>query len=420
MDVFPGDFAAIRETSEPSSTQPASVTLPDTFIQALLYAAELKPSLYDSFEYYLDNGELEAASTLIEAAASAANISTMALQRRLGQQQQALEEEFARLRAQLQHFPYLKTWGELRLDEPDLARVRETADQLFERKRLGSANSALRNETKRLEAQVYTARERLIGEIAEVQGAVATEPSEELRIIVTALLERAMSHLTQDQLSLVRSTLQRARIHLETHDISLPTQSATDDHPVLSFRGRFPYLTAQELYAVITDADGGNAIISTKSTTQFNSMWRPSHWLPGKPPSQQDEVFQVLNALRQLSARKTRPPTLPFQGGERDYWSTFLPRLFRILGKEGLEPSSAEMILGSKHDSSGYWLARCRVDLSMPFSFVTPERLPNGLALIIWNRPDSAACPSPANLAEQTSTGNNRTATCDRRTRDTE
>src|SRR4051794_27852242 len=93
----------LREIPEPSFPEPKSDTLSDMFIQALLYAAELKPNAYDSFEYYLENGELEAASILIEAAAAVADISTMALQRRLGQQQRALEDEYARLRAQLQH-----------------------------------------------------------------------------------------------------------------------------------------------------------------------------------------------------------------------------------------------------------------------------------------------------------------------------
>ncbi len=399
---YPEILPLMRETAErPAATEEQEV-LPDAFVQALLFAAQLGHRSDASFEAYLEQGELDAASVLLERAAAAMNMPAMSLQRQLGQKQQELEAEFAASRARLLALhSILENLGILRLEDPDVTHARDTADQLFGGKRLGPANAVLQKAVTRLEAQVQVAREQLTSEMQALRGAAELETAEDQRISLIRRIERAEAYLAQDQLSLARSELELVRAQYETHDITPQLASDGKESPILSFRGRFPYLTAQDLHSYITDPDGTTTIVSTQWIKEFNAQWRPSHWKSGKPPAPQDEILQVLNALRTASGRKSRLPTAPFGGGDRDYWGTFLPRFLRILGKAGFEPEEAEPILPSKHDSSGYWLARCKPDLTIPFSFVTPERLRNGLAIIIWNRPESAACPTPANLAEE-------------------
>ncbi len=372
--------------------------LSDENIEALLDAAEQSPDLLQSFDHYLEVGELQAAAVLAGKLVSSREQQDIQQQRRMSRRQQQLEQEYGLARARLDKLDRdLTSLGAIAQNDAELSAARSLADTLFRLKRLGPAVDLLKSTLRPLEDKVGTRREELKRKVRELRSAAGKDQERQVSAGVLRLLSKAEAALSDGRLWLAESSLGQARVAWESGDLS-HGEAPPDSDEQLAFRDDFPNVRAKQILDSFDDRGGAKS----NALKAFFADWCPDDWNDGAQPGKGDPTYTIYEALRDLNSLRAQGAT-PFGRPRQDPWQTFLKDLFDLLGKRGLAPQSAEPISvrESKGTARGFWLTRCGKELSIPRTFLDPARLPDGLPVIIWHRPSDPLCPKPANLQNE-------------------
>lgn len=394
---YPEILAARQQSQHPFPAK--SVALNQQFIQALVETESASSNLLEYLNYYLERGELGAATVLLQSI-SDDDLESNSLQRQVDHRLAELESSFARLKAQLkQYHDDLVRLGNLPQPDPDFEQMNELVEGLFQQKRLGLAIHLLQEHVRSFESWLKAQQQQMATEITRLRQEAKQEIQPELQLALERLLDRAETFINNHMTPLAERAIQDARTIIATKDLSdLLEQSHEPENVIL--REEFPDVRTEEILAWLK----GRAISDNKHIKTFFEKWCPREWtLRSKIPSKGDATYRIFETLDDLN--RLKGASYPFSEGDADRWKFFLRDLFDLLGKRLREPRYAEAITTRQSDKrkevSGFWLGKCSQDLSIPHTFLDPERLRDGLALVLWHNPNNPLCPKPANLVNE-------------------
>lgn len=393
-NIYP-TITTLRQMGQaPQQREP--MPLSQHVIAALLAAGARKISVEESFNHYLEIGEIAAATLLLEQVAASSMASSTTLQHRVSQFQQAVELKFAQLRAQTDQFHQtLVALGVQSQEWVPLQQACAKAELLYQQQRIGAALAELQPFYTLLSTRYDQQRAQLAQQLEQLRTQAEREEAAELRAAALQQLGIADDQFRHNQLVRADRGTRTVELLLESKDIAyLPEQFQQEAGNTL--RGDFPDIHARTIVEALDQAT-----LQRPGLASFVASWCPVDWRGGQRPRRQTDptypIYEALRNLAQLSA-----PGCPYPFAPRSNpWGNFLNDLYDLIGKRGLGPASVEPLATRNAVGAplaGFWLGYASSSLTIPFTFLDPARIPDGLPVILWHRPNDPLCPKPANL----------------------
>lgn len=343
----------------------------------------------EAFDWYLDIGELGAASALVPASASEGHADR--LLQRIAERRDELDLDFNRELAKFEALhSRLVLLGERASADLEHEARRERVIVLRNEGRIGPSIALSREYSQSLLQELEASREQLEAGMAQLRDENSSARTR-VREAVLRQLERAEYYRDIEADDLARQAVDQAREMLQMGATALPAVPA-DAAMRLRLRFRFPS-QVRATHIRTWFERGERPAVPGVDWLDFVRGWLPSEWQ--QVEARADPVYQAIERLASLA---NNAPTV--RGG---MWVDFLKDLFDLLGRRNQQPRELrELLLRPLHGKRtrvGFWVGHCQPTLEFSGTFLDPSRVgPEGLPLVIWHQPREPRCPRPRNL----------------------